>query len=45
MNLCVNARDAMPTGGQLLIKTDNLVLDDTTCASYPDLQAGDVICC
>jgi two-component system, NtrC family, sensor kinase len=40
MNLCVNARDAMPTGGQLLIQTDNLVLDDTTCASYPDLQPG-----
>ena len=40
MNLCINARDAMPAGGQLRIETHNLVLDDKACASYPDLQAG-----
>jgi signal transduction histidine kinase len=43
MNLCVNARDAMPDGGQLLIKTERILLDDETCAAYPDLAPGNYL--
>ncbi|HEY5315404.1 MAG TPA: ATP-binding protein, partial [Pirellulales bacterium] len=40
MNLCVNARDAMPTGGHLLVKTEHLVLDGGYCELHADVQPG-----
>jgi PAS domain S-box-containing protein len=36
MNLAVNAKDAMPEGGKLLIKTENAVLNDEVCRLHPD---------
>jgi signal transduction histidine kinase/ActR/RegA family two-component response regulator len=40
MNLCVNARDAMPNGGQLSIKTENLTLDTNYARMNLDAHAG-----
>jgi two-component system, cell cycle sensor histidine kinase and response regulator CckA len=40
MNLCFNARDAMPSGGQLLIETRNLDLDEKYCSRHADARPG-----
>jgi signal transduction histidine kinase len=40
LNLCVNARDAMPTGGILTLGADNLRLDATAAEMSPDAKPG-----
>ncbi len=40
MNLCVNARDAMPKGGQLFIETRNETIDEAYCRTNPLAHPG-----
>jgi CheY-like chemotaxis protein len=43
LNLCLNARDAMPQGGQLIIETWNTVVSELETLSALDIEAGDYV--
>lgn len=43
MNLCVNARDAMPSGGILQIEAGNVVLDANFVSRHPPAAPGEYL--
>lgn len=43
INLVVNARQAMPAGGEITLETDNIVVDETYLIEHASVEAGDFV--
>jgi PAS domain S-box-containing protein len=43
VNMVINARDAMSTGGKLTLETANVSFDAESVGGYPDLKPGDYV--
>jgi PAS domain S-box-containing protein len=45
INLCLNARDAMPEGGTITLKAEAVTLDESDLSAYPaDAKPGRYVC-
>jgi len=43
-NLVVNARDVMPGGGKIFVKTKNALFNEEDCKLYSDAKPGECVC-
>ncbi len=43
INLAINARDAMPKGGELSIEVYNVTVDEEYCLLYPEVDPGEFV--
>lgn len=43
LNLIINARDALPGGGRIVIETDNVTLSQEYCSLNPELSPGEYV--
>jgi PAS domain S-box-containing protein len=44
MNLCINARDAMPYGGKLCINAENVAIDESYTRKHAEAKPGQCVC-
>jgi CheY-like chemotaxis protein len=43
LNLAINARDAMPQGGRLTVRSQNVVLDTAFCREHAQIEPGEYV--